>query len=77
MCVTVPCEVLRVGEGQAEVRYEGKPRWVQTPGFPDLAVGEYVTVYAGTVLNRMPAAEAEEVLRLFAELVALEDAANE
>jgi len=77
MCVTVPCEVLQVADGQAEVRYEGKPRWVQTPGFADLVAGEYVTVYAGTVLNRMPAEEAEEVLRLFADLVALEDAANE
>jgi hydrogenase assembly chaperone HypC/HupF len=77
MCVAVPCQVLRVADGQAEVEYEGKPRWVQTAGVADLAVGEYVTIYAGTVLNRMPAAEAQEVLRLFAELAALENAANE
>ena len=77
MCVTVPCKVLQVAEGQAEVLYEGGPRWVQTPGIPDLAAGEYVTVYAGTVLDRMPAEEAEEMLRLFAELAAMEDAAND
>jgi hydrogenase assembly chaperone HypC/HupF len=74
MCVTVPCKVLQVAEDQAEVNYEGKLRWVHVQNIPDLAVGEYVTIYAGTVLDRMPAAEAEAVLLLFAELVAMEDA---
>ena len=77
MCVAVPCKVLRVADGQAEVQYEGKPRWVQAQGIPDLAAGEYVTVYGGSVLNRMSAEEAEEVLRLINELAAAEDAANE
>ncbi len=75
MCVTVPCKVLQVAEGQVEVLYEEGPRWVHVQNIPDLAVGEYVTVYAGTVLDRMPTPEAEEVLRLIAELVAMEDAA--
>ena len=75
MCVTVPCKVLQVAEGRAEVLYEGGPRWVQVQGIPDLAAGEYVTIYAGTVLDRMSTADAEETLRLFAELAAMEDAA--
>jgi len=75
MCVAVPCQVLQVADGQAEVLYEGGPRWILVQGIPDLAAGEYVTVYAGTVLDRVPAAEAEETLRLFAELAAMEDAA--
>lgn len=75
MCVTVPCKVLQVAEGRAEVFYEGGPRWVLVQGIPDLAVGEYVTVYAGTVLNRMATPEAEDLLRLLAEVAATEDAA--
>ena len=73
MCVAVPCKVLSVAETQAEVDYEGVPRWVTTGNIPDLAVGEYVTVYAGMVMNRMPAEEAQVILSLFAELAALED----
>ena len=76
MCVIVPCPVLRVTEGQAEVLYEGTPRWVRVQGIADLAVGEYVTVYAGAVLDRMPAEEAEALLSLFAELVDIVDTAN-
>lgn len=75
MCVTVPCKVLQVGEGRAEVFYEGGPRWVLVQSIPDLAAGDYVTIYAGLVLERMATPEAEELLSLFAELAALEDAA--
>lgn len=77
MCMAVPCEVLRVADEQAEVLYEGKPLWVRVAGIPDLAPGEYVAVYAGKALQRLTAAEAEEVLRLFAELMAQEDATDE
>jgi hydrogenase assembly chaperone HypC/HupF len=74
MCVAVPCEVLQINEGKAEVLYEGGPRWVLLHDIPELAVGDYVTVYAGTVLQRIPPEEAQDVLRLFAELAALEEA---
>ena len=76
MCVVVPCPVLQVAEGQAEVVYEGTPRWVRVQGIPDLAAGEYVTVYAGAVLDRIPEEEAQALLSLFAELVEMMDAAD-
>jgi len=68
--------VLQVADGRVEVFYEGGPRWVVADGFPDLAVGEYVTVYAGTVLEQMPAAVAEDILRFYAEWVEMVDAAH-
>jgi hydrogenase maturation factor len=68
--------VLQVAGGRAEVQYEGKPRWVLVQGIPDLAVGEYVTIYAGTVLDRMPQEEAEALLSLYAELAEMMDAAD-
>jgi len=76
MCVVVPCPVLQVANGQAEVLFEGKRRWVLVHGIPDLAVGEYVTIYAGAALERMPAEEAEDLLRLFAELAEMVEAAD-
>jgi hydrogenase assembly chaperone HypC/HupF len=75
MCVTVPRKVLQIAEGRVEVLYDGVPRWLPLHGLPDLTVGEYVTVYAGAVLDRMPIDDAEDLLRFIAELAALEDAA--
>ena len=68
MCQAIPRRVLRVGEGRAEVDYDGKPTWVAVHGIPDLAVGEYLVVYAGQALERLPTDEAEEMLRFAAEL---------
>ncbi|HMA34049.1 MAG TPA: HypC/HybG/HupF family hydrogenase formation chaperone [Chloroflexia bacterium] len=76
MCLVVPCKVLRVADGHAEVIYDGVRQRVAAPGLPDLAVGEYVTVYAGAVLERMPAELAEEILRFYGELDDLVESAH-
>jgi len=68
MCQTIPRKVLQVAEGRVEVLYDGVPRWLPVHDLPDLAVGEYVTVYAGAVLERMPTDVAEDVLRFYADL---------
>ena len=60
-----------------EVDYDGARQWVTAHGLPDLAVGEYVVVYAGQALERMETAEAEEMLAWYADLESmLEDAAS-
>lgn len=77
MCQAIPRKVLRVAEGKAEILYDGEPRWMSVHGIPDLAVGEYVVVYAAQVLERMPNDEAEDMLRFLAELeVMLEEASR-
>jgi hydrogenase assembly chaperone HypC/HupF len=76
MCQTIPRQVLQVGEGRIEVLYDGVPRWLPIHDLPDLAVGEYVTVYAGAVLERMPAEVAEEILAFMADLPDLMEAAD-
>jgi hydrogenase expression/formation protein HypC len=68
MCQAVPRKVLQVDGERAEVLYDGIPLWVTVQGIPDLAVGEYVVVYAGQALERMPEDEAEDMLRFYAEL---------
>lgn len=62
MCQAIPRPVLHVSGDRAEVLYDGVPTWVTVQGIPDLAAGEYVVVYAGNALERLAAADAEEML---------------
>ncbi len=68
MCQVVPRRVLQVGEQRAEVLYDGHPIWVAAHGITDLEVGEYLVVYAGQALERMPVDEAEAMLAFYDEL---------
>jgi len=77
MCQTIPRPVLRIGNRGAEVLYDGEPVWVSVHGIPDLAVGEYLAVYAGQALDRIPADEAEAMLAFYAELDAMFEEAVE
>ena len=68
MCQAIPRRVLQVADQRAEVLYDGAPIWVAAHGISDLQVGEYVVVYAGQALERLPTDEAEEMLRFYDEL---------
>lgn len=70
MCLAVPRRVLRVDGSRAEVEWDDGPLVVEAVGLPDLAPGEYVLVHAGLALERLSAAEAEEVLALQAVVAA-------
>ncbi len=66
MCQAIPRRVLRVDADQrVEVDYDGERRWFEANGLADLAVGEYVVVYAGQVIERMDAADAEALLAFY------------
>ena len=62
MCQTVPRLVLRVAGIRAEVDYDGRPTWVDARAVPDLQPGDYVNVYAGAALERLPEDLARELL---------------
>jgi hydrogenase expression/formation protein HypC len=68
MCQAIPRRVLQVAPERAEVLYDGEPRWVAVQDIPDLAVGEYVVVYAGQALERMDIEEAEDILAFLEDL---------
>jgi len=76
MCQAVPRRVLQVDSPRVEVDFDGVPTWVAAAGIADLQVGEYVVVYAGQALEKMDAADAEELLAWYAELEALLDQAE-
>jgi hydrogenase expression/formation protein HypC len=78
MCQAIPRKVLQIDGERAEVLYDGAPQWVAVRGIPDLAVDEYVVVYAGQALERMEVEEAEDILRFQEELERmLEEAAGQ
>lgn len=76
MCQAIPRKVLQVASGRVEVLYDGEPRWLVAQDIPGLVPGEYAVVYAGVVLDRMSAEEAEEVLRFYSELDEMLEAAQ-
>jgi hydrogenase expression/formation protein HypC len=77
MCQAIPRRVLAVGPDRLQVDYDGSPRWVEAHALAELAVGDYVVVYAGQALERMDTAEAEEMLAWYADLESLlEEAAG-
>lgn len=76
MCQAVPRRVLATAERRALVDYDGVPTWVEARALPGLAVGEYVVVYAGQALERVPPEEAEELLAFYADLERLLEEAN-
>jgi hydrogenase expression/formation protein HypC len=68
MCQAIPRIVLQINGDRVEVMYDGQPQWVTAHGIGDLTPGEYVVVYAGQALERMPKDEAEDILRFYDEL---------
>lgn len=61
MCLTAPARVLAVDESGATVLLAGRPRRASTLVVPDVAVGDWVIVGAGTILERMNDDEAAAV----------------
>ena len=68
MCQAIPRKVLAIHGEQAEVMYDGAPLSVIVRGIDDLQIGEYVVVYAGQALERIPTADAEDILAFYDDL---------
>ena len=64
MCIGYPGRVVAVGESNAIVETNGRRRHATTLLLPDVAIGDYVTVAAGTIVDRLAPAEAAEIQRL-------------
>lgn len=62
MCQAIPRRVVQAERARAEVVIDGVPAWVSTIGLPDLTPGEYIVVYAGAAIERIPEADALEML---------------
>jgi len=77
MCRAVPHKVLEVVGNRARVLEIDREHWVRVEAMPDLVPGEYVVIYAGQALERIPNDEAEDFLRFNREMEQmLEDASG-
>lgn len=67
MCVAMPGKVIEVYEKDALVDFSGN-RVRAMSGLVPVAVGDYVLVHAGCILQKLSAGEAQGLMDLFEEL---------
>jgi len=68
MCLAIPARVIQIAEGLGLVELGGVVREASFMLLPDAQVGDYVLLHAGYALQKVDEAEAEETLRLLAEM---------
>ena len=61
MCIAYPARILALETGSAVVDMAGRTRRASLLMTPDVEVGEWVLVAAGTVVRRIDAAEARDL----------------
>ena len=73
MCISLPGRVVALDAGGATVEVDGQRRRATTLLLPDLAVGDWVVVLMGTVVERLADDEAREVTEALHVALALAD----
>jgi hydrogenase expression/formation protein HypC len=68
MCLAIPARVVQINEGLGLVELGGVVREASFMLLPDAQVGDYVLLHAGYALQKVDESEAEETIRLLAEL---------
>jgi hydrogenase expression/formation protein HypC len=68
MCLAIPARVIQINEVLGLVEVGGVVREASFMLLPDAQVGDYVLLHAGYALQKVDEAEAEETIRLLAEL---------
>jgi len=73
MCIAVPGKVTDIDNlNMATVDHGGTTRMASTDLVPEVAVGDYVLVHAGFIINVLDEEDALETLKLFEEYMGLE-----
>lgn len=68
MCLAIPALIKSIDNQEAEVKMGGITRRISLRLTPQAKVGDYVIVHTGYAINILDQHEAEETLRLFAEI---------
>ena len=68
MCLAVPVKILEIDGQKALVELGGLARQASIMLVPDTQVGDYVLLHAGFAIQKLDEKEAEETIRLFAEI---------
>lgn len=69
MCLGFPGRVVALDEGGAVVDVEGRRRRASTLLVPEVAIGDWVYVAAGAIVDRIDPAEAEAIRSLLLEAI--------
>lgn len=67
MCVALPGKVIELYEKDALVDFSGN-RVRAISGLVPIAVGDYVLVHAGCILQKLSVGEAQDMIKLFEDL---------
>lgn len=73
MCLAIPTRIVAIDGHMAQVELGGIERQISLALTPEAGVGDYVIVHTGFALSVLDEQEAQETLRLFAEMGALAD----
>lgn len=73
MCLGFPGQVVEVGEESVTVETERRLRRASKLLFPDIGVGDWVYVAAGTIVERVDPSEASRIARAIREARGDED----
>ena len=68
MCLAIPVLIKSIEDKEAEIEIGGITRRISLWLTPEAKVGDYVLVHTGYAINILDQEEAEETLRLFAEI---------
>ncbi len=68
MCLAVPVKVVQIDGLKALMELGGLTYQASIMLVPDTQVGDYVLLHAGFAIQKLDEKEAEETLRLFAEI---------
>ena len=76
MCLAIPVRITEIIDPQRALASAGGiVRQIDTSLVDGLQVGDYVILHVGFALSRLDEGEAEQTLRMMAEIGALEEAA--
>ena len=74
MCIAVPGKVTGIDElDMATVDFGGTSKVASKDLVPDVAVGDYVLVHAGFIINKLDEEDAMETLKLFEQYMGMTD----
>jgi hydrogenase expression/formation protein HypC len=71
MCLAIPTLIKSIDGENAQVEIGGVERTISLVFTPEAKVGDYVIVHTGFALSVLDQEEAQETLRMFAEIEAL------
>ena len=68
MCLAVPAQIVELDDNRAQIELSGNVRAADVTLIEDPAVGDWVLVHAGFAIEKLTPEDAEETLKLFAQM---------